>query len=1052
MPRDYDAISRYNEEQLGKDRKSRMSQVAMYADTAHFVFELLQNADDAGATEIEFRLNNEGLVVEHNGKAFNEDDVRAISYFGKGKTDVTAIGHFGLGFKSVFAYTASPRVHSSHDDFELVDLYTLRGIDHPTDLRAGRTRFVLPFDHEQKEPVYIELSKRKKPAQARAEIGSKLKALGGATLLFTRTLKEIQWSDGKIGGQYLRDDALIRVGAHEKLRETLIVSGDAGDQYFLVNEQVVSWPDESGRMVERRPIAIAIELDNSYRRGGRVGGDEAQKLWVFFPTDKETHTGIIVQGPYRTTPARDNVPADDDFNRHLVAQTAALLANTLSAMKPLGVVGADLLSRLPIDESKFEKDSFFRPLYDAVRKALRQEPLLPTNKSIHVPAERAKLARGQRLVELISRKQLSRLFGKDNLEWLDTLITADRYPVLYRYLVGVKSQPWSKEWDVKPLVQGIEVRVEDIADKLTARFMDEQTDAWVIGFYLFLHEGRGAPYSSFIEKPIIRLENGRHVPPVSGPQRVPNAYLPTGEQSELPTVKKTLVKDKRVVQFLKELGLSTPDITDEVIETVLPRYTSSKPVTEKVWKRDFAKILGALACENLVKRWQLEARLKETKWLLVRSAMSDDLYFVEPGNAYVPNQELLAYFQGNEHAWFLADGCYTEPQVEVLVGLGVSRTPRSKARPFSRDGYVTLQDWHGSHKRGTAGFDPEWTVDGLEEALAQQRVNVAAFVWNRIAVVNVHLVRGVIEVASRKTFERAQRRQEWSSTGELLRDTAWLPDRKGAFHQPAKLMPEDLPTEFDRESLQAKRLAEALAMRLPEAAKAIDALSGGNDRLKALFERLTQGDLDDDVLDRLEKLLPRTEPAETPAKFSDAVRELHRTQHTGDAERASGRDEPVRNPERYQQKLREQIEHQRRGRPAVRVARFNVIREREDNKDARQFLYQQYHGACQVTGQTFKKADGSNYFVTVTLVPYQRTEYLNHSGNMLCLSAEMAARFMYGAFEWIDDIGTKIEAFKTLASGGSEQDRTIRVRITGQEHGIKYSEPHFLRLKALWAT
>lgn len=63
MPRDYDAISRYNEEQLGKDRKSRMSQVAMYADTAHFVYELLQNADDAGATEISFVLSSDGLVL-----------------------------------------------------------------------------------------------------------------------------------------------------------------------------------------------------------------------------------------------------------------------------------------------------------------------------------------------------------------------------------------------------------------------------------------------------------------------------------------------------------------------------------------------------------------------------------------------------------------------------------------------------------------------------------------------------------------------------------------------------------------------------------------------------------------------------------------------------------------------------------------------------------------------------------------------------------------------------------------------------------------------------
>ncbi len=129
-----------------------------------------------------------------------------------------------------------------------------------------------------------------------------------------------------------------------------------------------------------------------------------------------------------------------------------------------------------------------------------------------------------------------------------------------------------------------------------------------------------------------------------------------------------------------------------------------------------------------------------------------------------------------------------------------------------------------------------------------------------------------------------------------------------------------------------------------------------------------------------------------------------------------------------------------------------MIRERDDNKEARQFLYQQYKGKCQVTGQTFAKTDGTNYFVAIALVPYQGTQYLNQAGNLLCLSAEMAARFLYGAFEWVDDIGAKIEAFRPAVAGGSEQDRLISVRIVGEERSIRFSEAHFLRLKALWVS
>ena len=40
-----------------------------YPDEAHFIFELLQNAEDAGATEVVFELSAHGCSFEHNGGA-----------------------------------------------------------------------------------------------------------------------------------------------------------------------------------------------------------------------------------------------------------------------------------------------------------------------------------------------------------------------------------------------------------------------------------------------------------------------------------------------------------------------------------------------------------------------------------------------------------------------------------------------------------------------------------------------------------------------------------------------------------------------------------------------------------------------------------------------------------------------------------------------------------------------------------------------------------------------------------------------------------------------
>src|SRR3989442_8754620 len=51
-----------------------------YPDRAHFLFELLQNAEDADATEASFTLTKTGCTFEHNGKrTFTDANVRAIT-------------------------------------------------------------------------------------------------------------------------------------------------------------------------------------------------------------------------------------------------------------------------------------------------------------------------------------------------------------------------------------------------------------------------------------------------------------------------------------------------------------------------------------------------------------------------------------------------------------------------------------------------------------------------------------------------------------------------------------------------------------------------------------------------------------------------------------------------------------------------------------------------------------------------------------------------------------------------------------------------------------
>ena len=79
----------------------------IYSESQRFIFELIQNADDAGLTdgnEIHFDFYSTALIVSHKGKSFDEADIEGITNAGKGTkgSDVSKTGYKGIGFKSVF--------------------------------------------------------------------------------------------------------------------------------------------------------------------------------------------------------------------------------------------------------------------------------------------------------------------------------------------------------------------------------------------------------------------------------------------------------------------------------------------------------------------------------------------------------------------------------------------------------------------------------------------------------------------------------------------------------------------------------------------------------------------------------------------------------------------------------------------------------------------------------------------------------------------------------------------------------------------------------------
>lgn len=146
----YANIGRQNRTKYGTEfEKVLRIVINQYSDRTHFIYEILQNAEDADAKHIRFSLERDRLLVFHNGRPFNEKDIEGVCGIASGtKEDGTRIGHFGIGFKSVYCYTERPYIYSGKYHFAIKNQLFPEEVSAMSGLPDTETCIVIPFNRE----------------------------------------------------------------------------------------------------------------------------------------------------------------------------------------------------------------------------------------------------------------------------------------------------------------------------------------------------------------------------------------------------------------------------------------------------------------------------------------------------------------------------------------------------------------------------------------------------------------------------------------------------------------------------------------------------------------------------------------------------------------------------------------------------------------------------------------------------------------------------------------------------------------------------------------
>lgn len=483
---------------LKKHRGIRRIVEDLYPDRAHFVYELLQNAEDAGATEAQFVLEDSSVRFEHDGRPFTKKDIWGITDIGEGTKagDNDQIGCFGIGFKAVFAYSETPHIWCPTISFKITDLVLPWKINQQPELDQ-KTRFQFPFN-----------SNKKAPHVSHKEIKAGLEELAETTLLFLSHLQAVSWKIGVNGpGRVRRLEH-----THQHIEILKITSSTTSSHFLRFSEPVPTLAKQRLSVaypLDFLPNIAAFDPANPIASQLKIAAASPGRVAVFFPAEKET-SGLRfhLHAPFVPELSRASIketPANDP----LFAQLAKLAATSLHDIQTLGLLNAEFLGLLPNPHDNLAPR--YEPIRKAIVQAMNDQPLTPTHHKSHAPARLLKQSKPA-LKDLLSLKDIEYLieYKDEPPQW--AVAAPQKNSNADRFLSSLAIT----DWGIDALLAVLkEKATSDAVQKADAEFLEwlkAKPLEWHQEFYSLLNKefAEDGQLKAFDALQIVRLGTGAY--------------------------------------------------------------------------------------------------------------------------------------------------------------------------------------------------------------------------------------------------------------------------------------------------------------------------------------------------------------------------------------------------------------------------------------------------------------------------------------------------------------------------------------------------------------
>lgn len=820
-------------------RGIKNSVVEKYSDQAHFIYELLQNADDAKATNARFILESDRLIFAHNGirhfsvtNPADEDrdsdegtlgDINSITSIANSNKTAASIGKFGVGFKAVFQYTSTPHIYDPEFRFKIERFIvpTLIDEDFPG-RRPEETLFVFPFDHPERDAK-----------AAYNDISDKLKNLS-FPILFLSSIRVIGFDiDGENGlyGKIIKETRRF----NDTLAEFICLRKNNGIKHVDENLWLFSRTDDSDH---RYSVGFFVDQEGNLRPIN-------EPAFCFFPTKEVTGLRFIIHAPFLLTDSREGIRAGYSYNDRMLQKLADLSADAMVYLRDIGeesnkrLIDDNIVNIIPVDREQFsdpadKRKVSFLPFYESIQKVFASEKLLPSTDG-YVSANNAYWASVIQIPQLFSNDQLRDIVENKEAKWVFVSFGREETQkrnnkALFSYLdalsrtninediiIGGRSKGYTYNSAL-----GIRQSLESIKG-ISEEFIEKQSIDWLHSFYKWLSETKHRT-EIIADKPIFLDQDGKAAAAFdSNGQLI--LFLPVNDIEGYRVVHPELLKNPDTKRFIEQIGVKQPSLKDQIYNIILPMYHDGKAINTAPHFMMFFNYFCKCANDEVD---EFIGLIKKCKFLNYYDAKDEKTYRGAASSLYLPTPELLAYFETKKSVHFIGLDKYKEmvgPSQEkqlilFLKKLGVKQeiSVLTKEIDYNNSGRTDLPKPPSTRKWRWN----ETTLDGCKEIVEHIVENKdktkSSVLWNSLlrvieAECNSWDIKNLGDLLYGVCyyFYYSQKSDLFTSSDVIrLKESKWLVDSNGNFVSAHDVTRETLSEQYDTTSETARRLLDFL--------------------------------------------------------------------------------------------------------------------------------------------------------------------------------------------------------------------------------------------------